>query len=330
MCMDSSACTHAVAVTALFQQRPARRGGGSTRGWHQSDATQTVETAKSEIHAAVLSAFQEGDLPGLLTLISQRCEDFDSGAASTALHRVAKWWSRYGKREAAGSALARTTGEALILLSHRLATIFQQYLTGKAGMFEESTAEPRHVAITAWAFATLSRAKALKVKTSELTTVFASLSSIALRDMTSYDGQSLSNLLWGCAACRQVDKRVFNVAARRASQLLSDGVLRHQNLANVLWAYATARMPCPSLFSEVAQLRDEIFKSGSLNSQHITNMLWSFSRIHGKQGIYKEFCDAAAEAARVRCFSGSTVCIVVGARSAFPVEVSSGVGRLRC
>eukprot|EP00927_Polykrikos_kofoidii_P043563 TRINITY_DN37639_c0_g2_i1.p1 TRINITY_DN37639_c0_g2~~TRINITY_DN37639_c0_g2_i1.p1 ORF type:complete len:829 (-),score=124.08 TRINITY_DN37639_c0_g2_i1:8-2353(-) len=153
---------------------------------------------------------------------------------------------------------------------------------------------PRHIAITAWAFGTLCRARALGLKGADLGGILRPLADAAASQLPEFDGQSLGNLLWGFAVCRYVDKRILSAATRRGVTLLHEGVLRHQNLANVLWAYATARFPNPTLFAEVAKV--DLWSAGDFSSQHVTNILWAFSRIHGKQGIHGAFFNAAAEA----------------------------------
>jgi len=94
---------------------------------------------------------------------------------------------------------------------------------------------------------------------------------------------------------RQVNRRLFYVAAKRAVVLLENGDLRGQNLSNVCWGFSTSRIPNRTLFREIA--KHDLWSDGEFSSQHITNTLYAFSRIHGKIGIFREFFDTAAEAA---------------------------------
>ena len=246
--------------------------------------------AKSEdpAHLAFIRAFERGDaFPDFLTLVhdSFTHKDLDVVSATTAVHRLARWWS---KSQPAAEFKGRTL-EILVLISHHLAEIFRF----KA---DKPDVEPRHFAITAWAFATLFRCRTLQLQSEDLTGLFRPLAEAAIPRLPEFDGQSLGNLLWGFAVVRHVHRRLFFVASRRAIQLLRSGQeLMGQNLSNILWSFSQARLPNHALFEAVAS-RPDIF-SGPVSCQHVTNILWSFSRIHGKIGMFRSFFDAGAEAA---------------------------------
>ena len=113
--------------------------------------------------------------------------------------------------------------------------------------------QPRHIAITAWSFATLQRCPALKLRGEHFTALFRPLAEAAVPRIPDFDGQSLGNLLWGCAVTRQVNRRLFFVASRRTRELLASQDLGGQNLSNILWSFSQVRLPNHALFQEVAR-----------------------------------------------------------------------------
>ena len=169
--------------------------------------------------------------------------------------------------------------------------------TFRSKPFAGSGLQPRHMAITAWAVASLIRCRALKLCGADFARLLGALGEAAVPQLPEFDGQSLSNLLWGLAVARQVHRRVFFVASRRAIQLLKRGDLVGQNLSNVLWSFSQARLPNHALFEEAARHPEIFAESHQPSPQHITNILWAFSRIHGKIGMFRDFFDAGAEAA---------------------------------
>ncbi|CAJ1423521.1 unnamed protein product [Effrenium voratum] len=241
--------------------------------------------AKDGPHLAFIQSFEQGDLWHFLGLVQEslRGNSLDAVSASTALHRLARFWAE--SREASAPSAGKSL-EVLVLLSHRLADIFR-YTEGP-------DLQPRHLAITAWAFATLLRCRDLPLKSSELGGLFRPLAEAAVVRMPGFDARSLGNLLWGCAAARHVSRRLFFRAARRAVELLRQRELQGQNLSNVVWSFSQARLPNHALFEEVAK-HPEVLVQGS--PQHVTNILWAFSRIHGKIGMFREFFDAGAAVA---------------------------------
>lgn len=242
-------------------------------------------------HLAFIRALEEGGISDFLTLVEDGFvhKNLDIVSATTALHRLARWWSRNER----ATEFVRRTLEILVLISHHLADMFR--------FKADDHVQPRHFAITAWAFASLLRCRILKLRGEDFQGLFRPLAEAAIPRLPEFDGQSLGNLLWGFAVCRQVHRRLFFVAARRAIQLLQSGEeLRGQNLSNILWSFSQSRLPNHALFEEVARC-PEVFSdstaSSVVSSQHITNMLWAFSRIHGKIGMFRSFFDAGAESA---------------------------------
>ena len=73
-------------------------------------------------------------------------KDLDVVSATTAVHRLARWWS---KNEKATAEIVHRTLDVLVLISRNLADIFRF----KAE--DSQVVQPRHFAITAWAYATL-------------------------------------------------------------------------------------------------------------------------------------------------------------------------------
>eukprot|EP00435_Cladocopium_sp_Y103_P070742 s469_g35.t4 len=251
------------------------------------------EQSPSPPHLVFIRAFEHGGISDFLTLVNDSFthKDLDVVSATTAVHRLARWWS---KNEKAKAEIVHRTLEILVLISRHLADIFRF----KAEDCQGQPVQPRHFAITAWAFATLLRCRTLQLRGENLTGLFRPLAEAAVPRLPEFDGQSLGNLLWGFAVVqpvRQVHRRLFFVASRRAIQLLQSEELLGQNLSNVLWSFSQMRLANHALFEAVAS-RPDVF-SGPVSSQHITNILWAFSRIHGKIGMFRTFCDAGAEAA---------------------------------
>ncbi|CAE7445535.1 RAP [Symbiodinium necroappetens] len=252
---------------------------------------------RSAPHLAFVQAYEQGDLADFIRMVQKSLqEEPEMGvvSATTALHRLARGWSA---GNGVGAELASATVDVLVLLSHRLADIFR-YANSPSSLSGLGELQPRHVAITAWSFATLQRCPALKLRGEHFTALFRPLAEAAVPRIPDFDGQSLGNLLWGCAVTRQVNRRLFFVASRRTRELLASRELGGQNLSNILWSFSQVRLPNHALFQEVAR-HPEVFDDDThkVSSQHITNILWAFSRIHGKLGMFRSFFDAGAEAA---------------------------------
>ena len=260
---------------------------GKEPSFYQTLLAKPSQSRDSAPHVVFIRAFEHG-ISDFLTLVNDSFthKDLDVVSATTAVHRLARWWS---KNEKATAEIVHRTLDVLVLISRNLADIFRF----KAE--DSQVVQPRHFAITAWAYATLLRCRTLQLHAENLTGLFRPLAEAAVPRLPEFDGQSLGNLLWGFAVVRQVHRRLFFVASRRAIQLLQSEELLGQNLSNVLWSFSQMRLANHALFEAVAGCPD-VFR-GPVSSQHITNILWAFSRIHGKIGMFRTFCDAGAEAA---------------------------------
>ncbi|CAK9017742.1 RAP domain-containing protein [Durusdinium trenchii] len=251
-------------------------------------------SSNASLHLVFVRAFEQEDFSEFLNLVQGSfggADELDVASATTALHRLARRWSREGPGLAGSDRSVRQTLDVLALLSQSLAKTF------RSKPFAGSGLQPRHMAITAWAVASLIRCRALKLCGADFARLLGALGEAAVPQLPEFDGQSLSNLLWGLAVARQVHRRVFFVASRRAIQLLKRGDLVGQNLSNVLWSFSQARLPNHALFEEAARHPEIFAESHQPSPQHITNILWAFSRIHGKIGMFRDFFDAGAEAA---------------------------------
>ena len=81
--------------------------------------------------------------------------------------------------------------------------------------------------------------------------VFRALASVAVRRVSDFEAQSLSNTAWAFVIARQSDMELLGVLARAAEQCIDDVAV--QALNNTAWAFATAGLSDVQLFTALAR-----------------------------------------------------------------------------
>ena len=127
--------------------------------------------------------------------------------------------------------------------------------------------EPRQIANTLWAYATLGLAPSASV--------LGALSTAVERLAGAFKPQEIANTLWAYATLGLAPSASVLEALSTAVER-SAGAFKPQNVANALWAYATLGLaPSASVLEALSTAVER--SAGAFNAQNVANALWAYA-----------------------------------------------------
>jgi hypothetical protein len=100
---------------------------------------------------------------------------------------------------------------------------------------------------------------------------------VSSRDLSSFQPQNLSNIVWAFATAEASHPQLFEKVANHieSSRDLSSFIL--QDYANIIWAFATAEALHPQLFEKVAKHIESSRDLASFIPQDYANIVWAYA-----------------------------------------------------